>query len=93
MRKRDSGEILGSGLAKNVENWGKRQDMSSSRNRSRSKSRSGQQIISCNCGKPGHTKRDCRNQKQTKDNTVNAMAEEIHDALFLVVHIAIGDWV
>lgn len=40
----------------------------------------------------GHIKRDCRNQKKIEDDAMNAMAVEIHDALFLVVHSSVDHW-
>lgn len=83
---RDSSEILSSGLALNIDFQGRRHDRSSSRNRGRRKSRSGQQITCWNYGKLGHIRRHCQNHKQTEDDTVNVVAEKMHDALFLAMH-------
>ena len=102
IRKRDAGETSGSSSALNLETRGKgnnknsNQGRSKSRNfdRNRSKSRSGQQVQYWNGGKTGHFRNQCKNpKKKNEDDSVNAVIEEVQDALLFAVDSPLDDWV
>ena len=102
IRKRDAGETLGSGSALNLETRGRGNDRNSNQgkskprnsNRNRSKSRSSQQVQCYNCGKTGHFRNQCKSpKKKNGDDSANAVAKEIHDALLLAVDSPLDDWV
>lgn len=40
-----------------------------------------------------HFKRNCKNPKKIKNDALNVVAEEVQDALLLVIHNPIDDWV
>ena len=47
-----------------------------------------------NCGKIGHFRNQCKSPtKKNEDNSANAVTEEVHDALLLVVDSPLDDWV
>ena len=61
-------------------------------NRNRSKSRSGQQVQCWNYGKMGHFRRQCKSpKKKNKNDSTNAVTEEVQDALLLVVDSSLDD--
>ena len=102
IRRRDAGETLGSGFALNLETRGRGNNRNSNRgrsksrnsNRNRSKSRSGQQVQYWNCGKTCHFRNQCkRPKKKNEDDSANAVIEEVHDALLLIVDSPLDDWV
>ena len=101
-RKRDASETSGSSFALNLETRGRGNNRNSNRgrsksknsNRNRSKSRSDQQVQYWNCGKIGHFRNQCKSPtKKNEDNSANAVTEEVHDALLLVVDSPLDDWV
>ncbi|XP_068653869.1 uncharacterized protein [Aristolochia californica] len=46
-----------------------------------------------NSNRAGHIKRNCRNPKKTENDSANVVTEEVHDALLLVVHCPVDDWI
>ena len=99
--RKDSGELLGSGFALNVDyrSRGNNKDYKGSNNgRSKSKNRDKSKLYSrewvCwSCQKPGYFKKDCKNPKKKLDDFTNVVTKDVDDALLLAVHITIGDWV
>ena len=100
IRRRDAGKTSGSGSALNLEtrgrgnnrnsNWGRSKSRNSNWNRS--KSRSGQQVQCWNCGKTSHFRNQCKSPKKKNGNdSVNAVTEEIQDALLLAVDSPLDD--
>ena len=94
IHRKDAGESLGSGSALNLETRGRGNNRNSNRGRSksrnsnqnRSKSRSGQQVQCWNCGKTGHFRNQCKSpKKKNRDDSTNAVTEEVQDALLLAV--------
>ena len=102
IHRRDAGETLRSSFALNLETKGRGNDRNSNRgrsksrnsNRNRSKSRLGQQVQCWNCGKTGHFRNQCKSpKKKNRDNSANAVTEEIQDALLLAIDSPVVDWV
>ena len=100
IRRKDAGEFSGSGSALNLEIRGRGNDRNSNRGRSksrnsnwnRSKSRSGQHVQCWNCKKTGHSKNQCKSpKKKNRDDSANAVTEEIQDALLLAVDNPLDD--
>ena len=100
MQKKDSGELLGSRSALNIDYSGrgnnrdyKRSNRGRSKSRNRGKSRSylGQSVC-WNCQKPEHFKNDCRNLKTEGNNSANVVTEDVDDVLLLADHITVDDW-
>ena len=102
MRRRDAGQISGSGSALNLETRSRGNGRNSNRgrskfrnsNRNRSKSRSGQQVQCWNYEKTSHFRNQCKSpKKKNGDDSANAVIEEVHDALLLAVDSSLEDWV
>ena len=100
VRKKDSGELLGSGSALNVDYRGRsnNKDYKSSnkgrskfRNRGKSRSYLGQSVC-WNCQKPRHFKKDCKNPKVERNNSTNVVTKD-DDVLLLANHNIVDDWV
>ena len=101
VRKKDSGKLLGSGSALNVDYRGRgnnrdykgsKNGKSKSKNRGKSKSYSGQGVC-WNFQKPEHFNKDCRNPKVEGNNFTNVITEDVDDVLLLADHITVDDWV
>ena len=101
VRRKDSGKLLGSGSALNVDYRGKgnnrdykgsNRGRSKSRNRGKSRSYSGQNVC-WNCQNPGYFKKNCKNPKAEGNNFANVITEDVDDVLLLANHITIDDWV
>ena len=102
IHKRDASETLGSSSALTLKTRGRGNDRNSNRGRSKSrnsnwnksKSRPGQQVQCWNYGKMDHIRKQCKSpKKKSEDDFANTVTEEVHDALLLVIHSPLDDWV
>ena len=102
IHKRDASETLGSSSALTLKTRGRGNDRNSNQGRSKSrnsnwnksKSRPGQQVQCWNYGKMDHIRKQCKSPKnKSEDDFANTVTEEVHDALLLVIHSPLDDWV